>query len=465
MITFRNRILCGLTVVALVWALLPAPAQAQFSQQGPKLVGTGAIGPAEQGFSVAVSAEGNTAIVGGFLDNNGAGAAWVFTRAAGVWSQQAKLVGTGVVGPGALQGFSVAVSSDGNTAVVGGPVDDSFAGAGWVFTRSGGVWSQQGAKLVGTGAVGAASQGQSVALSGDGNTAIIGGLADNDFAGAAWVFARSTGVWSQQGAKLVGTGVVGSGAAQGASVSLSGDGHTAIVGGPDDDLEAGTGAAWVFTRSGGVWSQQAKLVGTGVVGPLAAQGISAALSGDGNTAIVGGPFDNLLDDFGAGAAWVFRRSAGVWSQQAKLVGTGAVGPAEQGNSVSLSGDGNTAIVGGPNDNGSAGAAWVFTRSGGVWSPQDGKLVGTGAVGLAGQGNSVSLSGDGNTAIVGGPFGVPPGAAWVYFRFAGTRGKANCFGQSVSALAREFGGLNNATAVLGYPSVAALQDAILAFCGR
>ncbi|MFX4589172.1 hypothetical protein ABTB15_19525, partial [Acinetobacter baumannii] len=89
-------------------------------------------------------------------------------------------------------------------------------------------------------------------------------------------------------------------------------------------------------------------------------------------------------------------SGGSWSQQgSKLVGTGAVGNANQGRSVSLSADGNTAIVGGYGDNGGAGAAWVFTRSGGSWSQQGSKLVGTGAVGNAQQGVSVSLSADGN----------------------------------------------------------------------
>jgi hypothetical protein len=451
-----------------VWALLLAPkAQAQFIQQGPKLFGTGAIGHAEQGFSVAVSGDGNTAIVGGFQDNSGDGAAWVYTRAAGVWSQQAKLVGTDAIGH-ATQGISVALSNDGNTAIVGGSDDNGALGAAWVFTRAAGVWSQQ-AKLVGTGAIGpvAAEQGFSVAVSGDGNTAIIGGPTDNDFIGAAWVFTRSGGIWSQQ-AKLVGTGVLQDEAAQGWSVSLSGDGNTAIVGGQADN--SFIGAAWVFTRSGGMWSQQAKLVGTGVVGGVALQGTSVALSGDGNTAIVGGPLDNINEDFfaGPGAAWVFARSGGMWSQQAKLVGTGIVGGlAAQGNSVSLSGGGNTAIVGGPFDNSGIGAVWVFSRSRGVWSQQDDKLVGTGAAG--GLGNSVSLSNDGNTALVGVPFdnasgGTPPGAALVFFRFAGAIGNANCFGQSVSALAREYGGLNNAAAALGYPSVGALQDAILAFCG-
>src|SRR5207245_625259 len=126
--------------------------------------------------------------------------------------QGSKLVGTGVAG-WAEQGFSVALSGDGATALVGGPYDDSETGAAWVFTRLGSTWSQQGSKLVGTGAVGSAGQGFSVALSGDGITALVGGPGDNTppgegGAGAAWVFTRSGSAWSQQGAKLVGTGAV-----------------------------------------------------------------------------------------------------------------------------------------------------------------------------------------------------------------------------------------------------------------
>jgi hypothetical protein len=229
----------------------------------------------------------------------------------------------------------------------------------------------------------------------------------------------------------------------GRSVSLSGNGNTALVGGPGNNENVG--AAWVYTRSGGVWSQQAKLVGTDAIG-RAAQGNSVSLSSDGNTAIVGGSNDNNPTGFAPiGAAWVFTRSGEVWNQQAKLVGTGAAPPTQQGVSVSLSSDGNTAIVGGFNDNNTIGAAWVFARSGGVWN-QQAKLVGTGAIGAAYQGVSVSLSGNGNTALVGGPQDndgagvVGVGAAWVYGPpvFAGTPGNANCYGQSVSARIRTAG---------------------------
>jgi hypothetical protein len=314
------------------------------------------------------------------------------------FTQQSKLVGTGGVGT-PQQGISVALSADGNTAIVGGPTDSTLAGAAWVYTRSAGVWAQQGAKLVGTGAVGGAGQGSSVALNAssnpaiDGNTAIVGGPFDTSSAGAAWVFTRSGTSWTQQ-SKLVGTGAVGF-PRQGSSVALSADGNTAIVGGPFDN--SGAGAAWVFTFNGTSWTQQSELVGTGANGP-ANQGSSVALSADGNTAIVGGSGDSSF----AGAAWVFTRSGTTWTQQgSKLVDTGAIGQAFQGKSVALAADGNTAFVGGPGDNSFAGAAWVYTRSGGVWTQQQ-KLLATDASGAAAQGKSVALAADGNTAFVGGP---------------------------------------------------------------
>src|ERR1051326_6313130 len=404
-----------LVVIALIFAAKNS-AEAQYTQQGSKLVGSGAVPFPGEGVSVAISADSSTAIVGGDLDSNQRGAAWVFTRTDSSWTQQgSKLFGTGSIGF-ARQGHSVAISADGNTAIVGGQ-NDSGMGAVWVFTRSGGVWTQQGAKLVGTGAVGPAEQGQSVSLSADGNTAIVGGPLDNGNAGAAWIFTRAGGVWAQQGSKLVGTGGVGN-ARQGASVALSADGNTAIVGGNSDNSSAG--AAWVFTRSGlpPVWTQQgSKLGGTGA-GGAAAQGQSVALSADGSTSIIGGFFDNS----NWGASWVFTRNGVtlLWTQQgSKLVGTGAVGAAFQGSSVSLSGDGNMAIVGGQGDSSNWGASWIFTRSGGVWTQQGSKLFGTGSVGRAGQGQSVSLSADGNTAIVGGQFDSNyAGAAWVFTRTAG-----------------------------------------------
>ena len=381
-------------------------------QQGSKLVGTGSSGSTVyQGNSVSVSADGNTAIVGGSGDNSNQGAAWIYIRSGNTWSQQGNKL-FDYASYNSYQGSSVALSADGNTAIVGGPGDDRNSGAAWVYTRSGSSWSQQGGKLVGSNAS-FGHQGNSVSLSADGNTAIVGGPTDAGNMGAAWVFTRSGSTWSQQGNKLVGTGSSGSTVYQGFSVSISADGNSAIVGGPMDN--AYNGAAWVFSRSGSSWSQQGKLVGSGgVYSPW--QGYSVSISGDGNTAIVGGPYDNqIYPNPCPGAAWVFTRSGSTWTQQgSKLVGTGNTGNANQGSSVSLSADGNTVIVGGFYDNAYIGAAWVYTRSGSTWSQQGSKLVGTGGIGYNRQGSSVSLSADGRTVMVGGSGdNTNKGASWVF----------------------------------------------------
>jgi hypothetical protein len=387
-------------------------AGAGFIQQGPKLLGTGGIGiNIHQGWSVALSGDGNTALEGGYIDNNGAGAAWAFTRQGGAWTQQgSKLVGSGALGS-AGQGWSAALSPDGNTALVGGFQDNSGAGAVWVFTRSGTTWTQQGSKLVGSGAVGKPEQGYSVAISQDGNTALVGGPYDNSSTGAAWVFTRSGGTWTQQGDKLVGTGAVGN-AQQGNSVAISADGNTAIVGGYGDDSNAG--AAWVFTRSGGTWTQQGgKLVGSGAVGK-GYQGMSVAVSADGNTAFIGGGPDNTS----TGAIWVFTRSGGVWTQQGSKI-AGPEAGAYIGQSVSVSADGNIFVTGGgPFGPGGYGAARVFTRSGGVWTLLGNKLQGNDAVGSAQQAQAVAISADGSTILAGGPSdnsstGGSMGATWAY----------------------------------------------------
>jgi hypothetical protein len=316
-------------------------------QQGAKLVPSDAVGPANFGDSVALSADGNTALIGGLADNTVQGAAWVFTLSAGVWSQQgAKLVPSGAIGYPRV-GSAVALSSDGNTALIGGETDNNLIGAAWVFTRSGSTWSQQGNKLVGSGSSGTPEEGFAVALSSNGDTALIGGPFDNSFVGAAWVFARSGATWTQQGAKLVGTGAVGT-AIQGYSVALSGDGATALLGGTEDD---NSGAVWVFTLSGSVWSQQGNmLVGSPGQG---SQGTSAALSTNGNIALSGGG-----NEF-----FVFTRSAGAWTQQGTpLFGSGSSGYSAQGSSVALSPTTNaayTAITGGPADAAATGAVWVF----------------------------------------------------------------------------------------------------------
>jgi hypothetical protein len=379
-----------------------------YFQQGGKRIGSGSSSTAQQGTALAISTDGGIVVVGAPGDNSNTGAAWVFTKVGANWVQQGnKLVGSGSVGQ-SRQGASVAVSLDGNTIALGAPGDNSNAGAVWIFTRNGSSWSQQGEKLVGSGAAGAAQQGTSVALSGDGNTVVTGGISDDFYNGAAWAFVRTDGVWAQQGSKMVSTGSIGR-ARQGGSVALSADGNTMMVGAYQDDNRKG--AVWIYTRTDCEWMQAgAKLVGTGG-SAQAWQGYSVSLSANGNTALSGANTDNTL----IGATWVFTRSGGNWTQQGgRLVGGNSTSSARQGSSVSLSADGNTAVTGGLNDDSGKGAMWVFTRNGSTWTQQGSKLKGTGAVGAARQGTAVTVNAIGTTALIGGPAdNGNRGAFWVY----------------------------------------------------
>jgi len=377
-------------------------------QQGGKLVGTGNVGMSNQGRGVALSADGNTLAIGGRGDNSNIGATWIFTRLGGIWTQQgSNLIGSGAIGA-ARQGISVALSADGNTLAIGGIDDNSSTGAVWIFIRSSGVWIQQGSKLVGTGATIPSTQGQSVALSADGNTLVFGAPSDNSSIGAIWVFRRSSGIWTQEAGPLIGTGAVGM-ATQGWSISVSADGNTLANGGYNDN--GGIGAVWIFTRSGTIWTQQgSKLVGTGNIGS-SLQGFSVALSADGNILVSGG----LGDNANIGAIWIFTRSGTTWTQEGnKLIGSGAIGTASQGSGIAISADGNTLAFGGFLDNGSIGATWIYTRSGRNWTQVGNKLVGTGTVGLSFQGFNISLSADGSTLAIGGDNDNGNiGATWIF----------------------------------------------------
>jgi Fe-S cluster biogenesis protein NfuA len=338
---------------------------------------TASDGAVADDFGGSVSVSGNTAVIGAQGKSIGRGAAYVFVRSGGVWTQQQELTASdGMVS--AYFGASVSVSGD--TAVIGAYDNNFDQGAVYVFVRGGGVWSQQ-QKL--TASDGAANDqfGNSVSVSGD--TAVVGALSKNAFQGAAYVFVRSGGVWSQQQKLTAPDGGV-AGDWFGQSVSVSGD--TAVIGAAGKN--SNQGAAYVFVRSGGAWSEQQKLAASdGAAG--AYFGESASVSGD--TAVVGAFFENVRQ----GAAYVFVRSSGIWSQQQELTASDAAGGDEFGWSVSLGAD--TAVVGAPAKKSSQGAAYVFVRSGGVWTQQQ---EFTAYDGVSGDqfGSSVSMSGD--TAMIG-----------------------------------------------------------------
>ena len=280
--------------------------------------------------------------------------------------QRQTLTATGGVN-GNQFGFSVALSADGNTALVGADGRSTYTGAAYVFTRSNGVYSQNQA-LAATGGVTNDQFGASVALSADGNTALVGANGRSGVMGAAYVFTRpnSSSAYSQAQALTDPAGGV-NGDFFGFSVALSADGNTALIGAFGRSTRAG--AAYVFTRpnSGSAYSQSQALTATGGV-TNDRFGFSVALSADGSTALVGA-FG--LSSF-TGAAYVFTRpnSGSAYSPAQTLTAADGVANDQFGFSVALSADGSTALIGASGRSSFTGAAYVFTRpnSGSAYSP-------------------------------------------------------------------------------------------------
>jgi hypothetical protein len=309
---------------------------------------------------VALSADGNTLAVSAYFESSGAtgvngnqadnsreqsGAVYVFTRRGTTWSQQAylKASNTGEAEEGDQFGFSLALSDDGNTLAAGAIGEDSADGT------------------------------------------INGNQADNaaSGAGAVYVFVRSGGNWSQQ-AYLKTSSPTGadSGDLFGYSVGLSADGNTLAIGvydeagssnvinGPEDNNLPGTGAVLVFTRSGTTWSRQAYLKAS-TQDRADSLGAWVAISDDGNTVAAGAADEDslttginavqtghsgrigTLDDVSAGAAYVFVRTGTTWSQQASFKASNAGIEDWFGVRLALSGDGNTLAVSAPNEDGGA----------------------------------------------------------------------------------------------------------------
>lgn len=369
--------------------------------QKAKLTAYGAWGFNHFGSSVSIS--GSTVVVGAPDDDHSgktdAGSAYVFERPGTGWvdmTEDAKLTASDAA---VSDTFGSSVSIDGNTVVVGAPNDDhsgkTDAGSTYVFERPGTGWvnATEDAKLTAPSAQAEDRFGTSVSISAD--TVVIGApyveYVGKTDAGSAYVFHRSGTTWTHQG-NLIGTGLAG-GDLFGWSVSVWGD--KAVVGSPWDDYEGidpypyDSGSAYVFKRSGTIWSQEAKLTANDAA-PFDEFGRSVAVSG--NRIVSGSPFDDDGAE-GAGSAYVFYRSATAWTQQAKLAATDAAPGDNFGDSVAI--DGDTAVVGSPRNNDAgadSGSAYVFQRNGITWILQA-KFTASDAAAGDRFGISVSISGD------------------------------------------------------------------------
>ena len=249
---------------------------------------TASDGQADDYFGGSVSLFNDTALIGAFVWNGGAGAAYVFTRAGTIWTQQQKLTAS----PPELEWFGTSVSLYGNTALIGAVGTWTANGAAYVFTRTGTTWAFE-QKLTASDGAEDDNFGYSVALYGD--TALVGAYGDDDNgdeSGSAYVFSRTETTWAQQDKLLASDGEAGD--SFGWFVSLDGD--TALISAYWS--ENGKGSAYVFTRSGTTWTQQQKLTASDGARP---DWFGWAFSLSGDTALIGA----FYKDQGRGAVYVF----------------------------------------------------------------------------------------------------------------------------------------------------------------
>lgn len=337
-----------------------------FERQRSRWVNVGVLSVpearAEDGFGVSMAAEGGTLVVGAqFADARGedAGVAYVFERRTEGWHQATVLSASDGV-PGDQFGQTVSVS--GETIAVGARLSDSRAadaGATYVFARRDGRWQEVGKVMASAAAAGDIFGRVSL----DKDLMVVSADLNDDLgfnAGKAYVFERREGVWVEGAVLTARDGTAGD--EFGVSLALK-DGIAVFGAVGSDGRDADAGAAYVFERRSGQWAQTAKLTASDsarrqLFGKFVAVGP--------DTVVVGAPNDSGEGE-GAGAAYVFERRAEAWTEVSKLTASDAAPRTGFGNAVAISG---STIVVGMLFNGKgqrSGAAYVFERLGGVWS--------------------------------------------------------------------------------------------------
>lgn len=300
------------------------------------------LAPGDQ-FGRAVALSGNTLLVGSPLDDDfgsASGSAYVFVFDGTQWTQQDKLTAADAAGG---DSFGDAVALDGDTAVIGCYLDDHAAGpnagAAYVFDRSGTEWTQT-TKLTAADSASADNFGNTVAI--DGDTIVVGAENDDDptagrNAGSAYVFTRASSTWSQA-AKLT-ADVPGMDDRFGWDVDV--DGSRLIVNALEEDDH---GAVYVFEGAGSAWASTARIVPDDV-STFDDFGHSIALAGD--VILIGVPNDDDVcggsPSCDAGAAYLYQNIGGVWSQLTKQIAADVQADDELGYAVAL--DGGTMVLG------------------------------------------------------------------------------------------------------------------------
>ncbi len=318
---------------------------------------------------VAVSADGNTVVVGYYTANDGSnmGVAYVFVRSGGGWSQQAKLSASD--GLGAYFGERVAISADGDTVACGSRLTDysttTDTGAVYVYSRTGTTWTEQ-AILKDSFLSAYDYFGSDVALSADGNVLAVGvpgrAYTTNADQGQVWVYERSGTAWSGPTYVTASDGAAGD--QLGSSVTLSADGQTLAAGAPyADPSETDRGAVYVFTRNQSGWYQRQKL--TSYPGDLYF-GKRVALSADGRHLVStssGAPVNGVS---GVGKVYWHRLQYGSWTEKRKFAAAdAATGDAGYGDKLAITPAGHIVVIGAPGFDetyGDQGAVYVHEKT-------------------------------------------------------------------------------------------------------
>lgn len=371
-------------------------------------------------FGFPMAQDGNTAVAGARNSLLFQGSAYVLERMDGQWTEKQKLTASDGT-PFEFFGSSVAIR--GNTILVGATnaFNDNGVGSGavYVFEKVDGTWVEKQKLADNTSGEVGDSFGIATAL--EGNTLIVAAQNHNGSAfrsGILYVFEKVANTWVEDARILPSDTAAGD--RFGINVAMEGD--TIVVGAPKVGffgVPIGAGSAYVFTRSATGWSEEAILT-AGVVGVVNNRfGFRVAIAG--NTVVVGAPESGIngpKED--AGSVYVFTRAGNDWSQQARLTASdGAIGD-RFGTGLAVSD--NTVVVGATAHNSAEGAAYVFERSGTVWSEVD-KLVASDAIQGTSLGEAVAISG--NDILVGAsnidssvPLPNPltgPGAVYVFER--------------------------------------------------
>jgi hypothetical protein len=246
------------------------------------------------GYSLALDYDGHVALIGARLKNNFSGAAYIFTESGNTYTHQQELTD----GPSSDFGVSVALSGDGHIALIGADSVNGGFGTAFVFTENHNSYTLQ-QEL--TGQALNDSFGSAVALSIDGQIALIGAYNINSATGAAYIFTENHNVWTQQQELTASDAAPNTGF--GSAVALDGGGHTALIGASLFFV----GVAYVFTEDHGNYTQQQELTASDAPGQDRF-GYSVALDGDGHIALIGAPNKNATEPpYYEGAAYVFTR--------------------------------------------------------------------------------------------------------------------------------------------------------------